>query len=47
MRDSLFRAARLFDARLLKESVMTLGTVPGLVLGDLSRASTREPHHLT
>ncbi|MEV8019133.1 hypothetical protein AB0O76_22870 [Streptomyces sp. NPDC086554] len=29
---------------LLKEPVMTLGTVPpGLVLGDASRTSTREP----
>ncbi|MEU6762980.1 hypothetical protein ABZ916_10705 [Streptomyces sp. NPDC046853] len=36
----------LSRARLLKEPVMTLGTVPGLVLGDASRTSTREPHHL-
>ncbi|MGW5862876.1 hypothetical protein ACWFRJ_11980 [Streptomyces sp. NPDC055239] len=46
MRDSLFSAARLFAAPLLKELAMTLGTVPGLVLGDASRTSTREPLHL-
>ncbi|MGW6054698.1 hypothetical protein [Streptomyces sp. NPDC055189] len=50
MRHSPFLTPHLLTSsspHLLKEPVMTLGTVPGLVLGDVSRTSTREPHHLS